>query len=125
MSDLLPSMLFATGNQPRKIEKVFSIGADVVCIDLEDAAPTTEKAAARVQVVEALKTARTVPFYVRINALDTPHCFSDVEAVVMRGLSGLVVPMIESAADLSTIAWLVGQFETRQGLEKGSLDRSP
>jgi citrate lyase subunit beta/citryl-CoA lyase len=125
MSVHFRSMLFAPGNQPRKIEKAFSTEADVVCIDLEDAVPNAQKAAARIQIVEALRTARSIPFYVRINALDTPHCFSDVEAMVTRGLSGLVVPMIESASQLWTIDWLVGQLETRHGLEKGSLDIIP
>lgn len=125
MSVRFRSMLYAPGNQPRKIEKAFSFGADVVCIDLEDAVPFSEKAAAREQVVTSLKSARSTPFYVRINALDTPYCFSDVEAVVMPGLAGIIAPMIESGAQMQTIDWIVSQFEQRRGMAKGGIDIIP
>jgi len=125
MSVRFRSMLYAPGNQPRKIDKAFSFGSDVVCIDLEDAVPLSEKEAAREQVVASLKVARGAPFYVRINALDTPYSLADVEAVVVPGLAGLVVPMIESGAQLQTIDWIVGQIEQRQGIEKGGIDIIP
>ena len=78
MSVRFRSMLYAPGNQQRKIDKAFAFGADVVCIDLEDAVPFSEKAIAREQVVAALKVPRSAPFYVRVNALDTPFCLADV-----------------------------------------------
>ena len=31
------SFLFAPGNHPRKVEKVFDVGSDAVILDLEDA----------------------------------------------------------------------------------------
>jgi len=125
MSTRFRSMLFAPGNQPRKMEKAFTFGADIVCIDLEDAVPTAEKETARSQVTAALKSPRNTPFYVRINALGTPYCLSDVEAVVVPGLSGLVVPMIDSGSSIAMIEWLVGQLEQRQGLARGSVDIIP
>ena len=39
----LRSFLFAPGNHPRKVEKVFQVGADVVILDLEDAVTIAEK----------------------------------------------------------------------------------
>src|SRR5665213_3541874 len=125
MSVRFRSMLYAPGNQPRKSDKASSFGSDVVCIDLEDAVPLSEKEAAREQVVASLKVARGAPFYVRINALDTPYSLADVEAVVVPGLAGLVVPMIESGAQLQTIDWIVGQIEQRRGIEKGGIDIIP
>ena len=47
----LRSFLFAPGNHPRKVEKVFSAGADVVILDLEDAVAVAEKESTRATVV--------------------------------------------------------------------------
>jgi len=49
------TFLFAPGNHPRKVEKVFDAGADAVILDLEDAVAISEKAATRAVVVEALQ----------------------------------------------------------------------
>ncbi len=40
-------MLFVPGNRPERFEKAFASGADMVCIDWEDATPQTQKAQAR------------------------------------------------------------------------------
>ena len=72
------TFLFAPGNHPRKVEKVFDAGADAVILDLEDAVAISEKAATRAVVVEALQRSRKCRGYVRVNALDTAFCFGDV-----------------------------------------------
>tara|TARA_B000000441_G_C21467761_1_gene191093 strand:+ start:238 stop:393 length:156 start_codon:yes stop_codon:yes gene_type:complete len=41
------SFLFAPGNHPRKVEKVFVSGADAVILDLEDAVAISEKEGTR------------------------------------------------------------------------------
>jgi citrate lyase subunit beta/citryl-CoA lyase len=51
---LLRSLLFAPGNEPRKIQKVASFGADAVILDLEDTVPDADKVAARAAVRAAL-----------------------------------------------------------------------
>jgi citrate lyase subunit beta / citryl-CoA lyase len=119
------SVLFAPGNQLRKIEKAFAQPADVVCIDLEDAVAISEKAAARATIVSALQSPQPRPFFVRINALSSDECFSDIEAVVQPGLSGIVLPMVESATGLSTIDWLIRQFERRRGMVEGTVELLP
>ena len=48
------SFLFAPGNHARRVEKAFTIGADAVILDLEDAVAVAEKAAARPLVAQAL-----------------------------------------------------------------------
>ncbi len=119
------SVLFAPGNQPRKIEKAFAQPADVVCIDLEDAVATSEKAAARAMIVSALQSPKPRPFFVRVNPLTSDQCFIDIEAVVQPGLSGIVLPMVENATALSTVDWLIRQFERRRGMTDGSVEILP
>lgn len=126
-TDVTPnrSYLFAPGNHPRKVEKAFDTGADAVILDLEDAVAIAEKVATRETVVTALGHARRCRGYVRVNALDSGYCFDDIEAVVGPWLDGLVVPKIESASELETLDWVLGNFERRAGLEPGVLDLMP
>ena len=118
-------MLFAPGNHPRKVEKVFGVGADAVILDLEDAVAIGEKVDARQAVVEALKKPRPCKGYVRVNALDTPFCYGDLLAVVGRWLDGVVLPKAESAAHVLTVDWLLTQLERERDLPAGGIDLIP
>lgn len=118
-------MLFAPGNHPRKVEKVFGVGADAVILDLEDAVAIDEKVDARQAVLEALKKPRPCKGYVRVNALDTPFCYGDLLAVVGRWLDGVVLPKAESAAHVLTVDWLLTQLERERDLPAGGIDLIP
>ncbi len=123
--ELLRTFIFTPGNHPRKIEKVFGLGADAVILDLEDAVAVSEKVAARSPVVEAFKRPRACKGYVRINASDTPYCYGDLLAIVGEGLDGIVLPKVESAAQLLMIDWLLSQLERERDLAAGSIDLMP
>lgn len=49
------SLLFVPGNRPERFAKAEASGADLVCIDLEDAVPPAERVAARKAVAEHLR----------------------------------------------------------------------
>jgi citrate lyase subunit beta/citryl-CoA lyase len=117
--------LFAPGNHPRKVEKVFGAGADVAILDLEDAVAVAEKVATRVPVAKALSLPRTCRAYVRVNALDTDFTFDDLEAVVGPGLDGIVLPKVERAADIQMVDWVIGNLEAKHGLPAGAIDLMP
>ena len=117
--------LFAPGNHPRKVEKVFDAGADVVILDLEDAVAISEKAATRPVVAEAVKHERTCRAFVRVNALDTGYTFGDLEAVITAGLDGIVLPKVERAADMQMVDWVMASFEEREGLPAGAIELMP
>lgn len=119
------SFLFAPGNHPRKVEKVFDVGSDAVILDLEDAVANNEKVATRETVVAALQRPRRNLGYVRINSFETEFCFGDLEAIVVPGLDGIVLPMAESAAQLLAVDWAVGNLERKQGLTQGGIDIIP
>ena len=123
--ELLRTFIFAPGNHPRKVEKVFGLGADAVILDLEDAVAVNEKVGARQAVVEAMKKPRQCKGYVRINASDTPFCYGDLLAVVGDWLDGIVLPKVESAAQLLTIDWLLAQLEHERSLTVGHIDLMP
>ena len=117
--------LFAPGNHPRKVAKVFGAGADAVILDLEDAVAVAEKEATRAVVVEALQAPRTCLGYVRVNGLDTDYCYGDLQAVATAGVGGVMLPKVEAPSQLETVDWLLRQLERERGLEQGTIDLVP
>ncbi len=119
------SLLFAPGNHSRKAEKVFTVGADVAILDLEDAVAVAEKPGTRAAVVEALKRPRTCKGYVRVNAQDTEFCEGDLKAVVGPWLDGIMLPKVESRAQLLLVDKVIQGLERDQGMEPGGIDLLP
>ena len=94
------SLLFVPGNRPERFLKAAHSGADAVVLDLEDAVPTAEKAAARGAIAQQWPQllALQVPLVVRINAADGPAWPQDL--ALLRGLprlAAVMVPKAESA----------------------------
>jgi citrate lyase subunit beta/citryl-CoA lyase len=118
----LRSLLFAPGNHARRREKAFECGADAVILDLEDAVPPAEKAEARAAVAAALAAPRPCQAWVRVNGVDTPWCWGDLDVLVRAGLDGLVVPKVEEAGQLRTLDWVITQLERERGLAPGAIE---
>jgi len=125
--DPLRTWLFAPGNHARKVEKVFTVGADAVVLDLEDAVALEQKVATRATVVDALKTRpeRASRGYIRVNSSDTDFCYGDLQEVIGPWLDGIMLPKVESASQLQMIDWLIGQIERERGMAVGRLDILP
>ena len=119
------SFLFAPGNVPRRVEKALTLAADVVIVDLEDSVAIAEKAATRKGVAAALEGPRQGRGYVRVNAPASPFCFGDLQEVVHARVDGVVLPKVESAADLHAIDWLIWNLERSRGIAEGSIDLMP
>jgi citrate lyase subunit beta/citryl-CoA lyase len=106
------SWLYAPGNNPKLLDRVFTAGADAVILDLEDAVPPAEKRRAREMVADAVRgrVARNGPaVFVRVNHPDTGLAEDDVKAVLSPGLDGLRVPKVESADTVRMItSWTGG-----------------
>lgn len=119
------SFLFAPGNHARRVEKCLTLDANAVILDLEDAVANAEKADARAMVVQALQRPRTCRGYVRVNALGTEWSHGDFMSVVTTGVDGIVLPKVESAADLQIGEWLLAALERERGLPEGGIDLMP
>jgi citrate lyase subunit beta/citryl-CoA lyase len=122
---LYRSLLFAPGNVPRRVEKAFALQADVVIVDLEDSVAVADKEATRKPVAEALARPRKCRGYVRVNAPSSPFCYHDLVATVHKGVDGVLLPKVESAADLHTIDWMLAALERERGLAEGAIDLIP
>jgi citrate lyase subunit beta / citryl-CoA lyase len=94
------SYLFAPGHSEKLLIRVFDAGADAVMLDLEDAVPAPAKYTARVMVAQVLADR---PAWVRINAVGTPWCEADLDAVGELAF-GIRIPKTESAADVEWVS---------------------
>ena len=124
-------MLFVSGEKLERYAKAMGAGADLVCIDLEDAVHPDRKQESRANVLGWLKarTAATAGPRValRLNALRTADGLRDVIALVDSGVQvdWLLLPKVEDAADIRCIAaWAGAQIgaiaaliETPLGIE--------
>ncbi|GAC1631085.1 MAG: aldolase/citrate lyase family protein [Ktedonobacteraceae bacterium] len=124
---ILRSLLFAPANHGRHAAKALTSTADGTILDLEDAVAVAEKPAARIaarQLVENRPTGGPKAF-VRINALSTTFTYDDLQAVIVSGLDGIILPKTESAEQVAIVDWLIQQLERARGLQEGSIDLIP
>ena len=105
-ADGLTSLLFVPGARPDRIAKALATDADVVCIDLEDAVPPDGKDAARATAIAAIGPRVAI----RVNGLRTRAGLADLLALAAASvLPDLVlVPMVETAAELAIVAGVLG-----------------
>jgi citrate lyase subunit beta/citryl-CoA lyase len=118
----LRTALFAPGNRPERVEKAIDSNADAVIIDLEDAVPISEKEKARPLVRAGIDKAIGKKVYVRVNSLTTAYCNEDLEAVVCKNLTGIMLPKVESPKDILDIDKLLTDLEKKTALSSGSLE---
>ncbi|MBB6016606.1 HpcH/HpaI aldolase/citrate lyase family protein [Deinococcus radiopugnans] len=103
------SVLFAPGNRADLIAKLPRSAPDAVVIDLEDAIPGTAEAKAAARPVardaarDLIAAAPHLAVFLRVNAPHSPY-FADDLAVLTPELAGVVVPKLESAADVQRVA---------------------
>lgn len=127
------SLLFVPALRPDRFTKALDAGADIVCIDMEDAVALERKDEGRAATLPLFRE-RTHPHVeqmVRINGLSTYHGLKDLQALIECDAPppSIMIPKIRSAEEVHLIATLlsVGKareirfcviIETNQGLER-------
>jgi citrate lyase subunit beta/citryl-CoA lyase len=96
------------------VKSAWRHNADAVTLDLEEGVPAARKAEARALV----KDASAAEVYVRVNKA---FLKADLEASVWPGLRGIMLPQVESAAEVLQAADIVTALERSRGLAAGSL----
>ena len=111
------SVLFVPGDQPRRIEKAPSTGADALVLDLEDAVAPDQKDGARDLVAAVLREGRAggAEAAVRINPPGTPHFAADLEAAVIAGADAIMLPKAQSAEVLAEVSARIDELENERG----------
>ena len=77
------SLLFVPGLRPDRFSKALESGADIVCVDIEDAVPLSRKQEARDLTLPLLADEHSadVEIMVRVNPLSTPDGLRDILAL--------------------------------------------
>lgn len=112
--------LFIPVHIEKFVAKAHTRGADAYILDLEDSVPLEQKAEARACVVPAAKTVSQngAAALVRIN-LDDRFAMDDVVASVSEHVQAIVVPKVESAAQLQKFSARIAELEAERNLPEG------
>ena len=99
------SVLYMPGANARALEKAQGLAADSLILDLEDAVAPDAKAEARDRVVDAVTSGAYGgrELTIRVNGLDTAWHADDLAAAAGAGPAAVVVPKVNSPADVATI----------------------
>ena len=120
------SCLSVPGSSEKMLAKAPGLGADMVFIDLEDSVSPLEKEAARAKAVRAVREQDwgDAILCVRVNSWDTPWTAFDVIEVVREAgerLEEVMLPKVQSAAEVVALDLLLTQVERKAGLPDGHI----
>ena len=103
------SVLYMPGANTRALEKARSLPADALIFDLEDAVAPEAKEAARTNVVLAAesKAYGKREIAIRCNGFGTEWFEGDVAAIAQSGADAILVPKVESAAQVTHVVSLL------------------
>jgi citrate lyase subunit beta / citryl-CoA lyase len=120
------SCLAVPGSNPRFLEKAKGLPADQVFLDLEDACAPLAKPGARKNIVAALNEGGwgNKIRVVRVNDLTTHWTYRDVIEVVEgagQNLDAIMLPKVQSAAQVQWLEFTLTQIEKTIGLPVGRI----
>lgn len=111
------------GNDLHKIQKAIGLQVDCICMDLEDGTALNQKAAARVTIVNAL---RTLDFgrserLVRVNPFSSGMADADLAAVLPALPDGIVLPKVNTPDEIRRVCALMSAAEEEVDRPAGSM----
>lgn len=127
------SLLFVPGLRPDRFVKALESGADIVCVDMEDAVALPRKDEGRALTLPLFREQGYVHVekMARINSLQTAHGLKDLQAIIESDVPppSIMIPKVKSAEEIQIIDALLATgsareirfcviIETNQGLER-------
>ena len=135
------TLLFIPGNNKRFLEKSRLLYPDILCLDLEDSVPISEKSIAREMIIQSLSTNnhslnrinininnkidnannkhKDLPqLFVRINSFESGLYEQDLESVICNRLDGIVIPKVNSDSELEKITEIIETLEKKRNVQK-------
>src|SRR5689334_22965706 len=111
------SLLFVPAHVQRFVEKAATRGADALVLDLEDSVPLEHKQTARhaAAMASATLAASGTPVLVRVNST-TGLAETDIQVVIGSPVAGVMLPKIDSAAQIAMIVSWIAKAEAARGL---------
>ncbi len=117
------SLLFAPGDDLRKISKAAQSAADCVILELEDGVALNRKAEARQVINEALHTIDFGPRekLVRLNPIGSEFFEDDFRQTIEGHPDSYVIPKAESAFDIAEFSDQLAHAERERGWQVGGI----
>jgi citrate lyase subunit beta/citryl-CoA lyase len=135
------TLLFIPGNNKRFLEKSRLLYPDILCFDLEDSVPISEKSIAREMIIHSLSNNnlslnridlntnnkidnanhkyKDLPqLFVRINSFESGLYEQDLDSVICESLDGIVIPKVNSDSELEEITQIIETIEKKRKLQK-------
>lgn len=121
------SVLYMPGANTRALDKARTLPADALIFDLEDAVAPDAKEAARANVVAAARSKAygKREIVIRCNGLGTEWGRADVAAIATSGADAILVPKLESAADVTNIVALLDNAGAPPGMAVWGMMETP
>ncbi len=103
------SALYMPGANDKALEKAKSLPTDAIIFDTEDSVAPDMKATARDKVAAAVASGAygRRELTIRVNSIDTEWHEDDVRSAAAAGPAGIVVPKINSSADVASVERLL------------------
>jgi citrate lyase subunit beta/citryl-CoA lyase len=97
------------GANDKALEKAKTLPTDAIIFDTEDSVAPDMKTIAREKVAAAVASGEygSRELTIRVNGLDTEWCTDDLRSAAKASPSGIVVPKINSAADVAKVESII------------------
>jgi citrate lyase beta subunit len=117
------ALLYMPGDDRRKIEKSTILGVDCICMDMEDGVAVSRKAEARAIIAQAMKDLDfgSSERCIRINSIGSGLESYDLVAALATNPDTIVVPKIESAAQVRWVSDHIESYELSSGQKLGGV----
>ena len=137
------TLLFIPGNNNKFLDKSKSIYPDILCFDLEDSVPLSEKSIARDLISQTLYSYNNKldnkdtnnndkinhgtdnddnnyppQLFVRINSFESGLYEQDLESIICDQLEGIVIPKVNSEIELEKINVIIENLEKQKKIHK-------
>jgi citrate lyase subunit beta/citryl-CoA lyase len=101
--------LYMPGANDKALEKAKTLPTDAIIFDTEDSVAPDMKAVAREKVAAAVASGEygRRELTIRVNGLDTEWAEADLRSAAQASPSGIVVPKVNSAADVARIESII------------------
>ena len=138
------TLLFIPGNNKKFLDKSRSIYPDILCFDIEDSVPLSEKPIGREMISQTLKSYthnlsikdtnnntnnkfnednntddnHSPQIFVRINSFESGLYEQDLESIICDQLDGIVIPKVNSETELEKIIVMIENLEKQRNIHK-------
>lgn len=112
------SLLFVPGLRPDRYRKALETGADIVCIDIEDAVALDRKAEARALTMPLFAEGENASAerMLRINGMSTPDGLKDLQAIIESDVPppSIMIPKVRAPEEIELLDTLLSTGKTRE-----------